>query len=175
MNLKYHPMRHSQPRGSDRGFTLIEALVYMSMLFLILGMAYTAMYRSMDTSAGLRRNANDIARAMNAGERWREDMRNATGPIRLEQTGQDETVLHVPEGREEIAYRFSTNSVSRRTGNGQWLPVLDRVKTSDFIADQRKTVTAWRWEVELQSYRKAIVRTRPLFTFIAVPGTNLVK
>src|SRR3954470_14151221 len=66
------------PKAFRCGFTLIEMLVYMGMLFLILGMAYIAMYRSMDASAGLRRNANDITRALETGELWREDVRGAT-------------------------------------------------------------------------------------------------
>jgi Tfp pilus assembly protein PilE len=166
MNLQRHAA------GRERGFTLIEVMVYVSMVFLVLGIAYQAMYKSMDASAGLRRNANDIVRAMRTGERWREDVRNATGPIRLEKTNDGETVLRVPQNYSEIAYRFTTNCVTRRSGKGEWLPVLDNVKNSDFIADQRNTVTGWRWEVELQTYRKALSRTRPLFTFIAVPANS---
>jgi hypothetical protein len=168
MNLK----RNNQLAACERAFTLIECLVYMSMVFLILGMAYMAMYRSMDASAGLRRNSNDIIRAMKTGERWRDDVRNATGPIRLEKIRGDETILHLPQGQDEIDYRFATNCVTRRSGKTDWQPVLENVKTSDFIADPRKTVTAWRWEVELQPYRKTITRTRPLFTFIAVPANG---
>jgi hypothetical protein len=41
------------------------------------------------------------------------------------------------------------------------------VKNSKMEMDQRRQVTAWRWELELQSARKA-ARVRPLFTFEAV-------
>jgi type II secretory pathway pseudopilin PulG len=175
MNLQRHNTSRCRACNSPRGYTLIEVMVYISMLFLILGMGYAAMYRSMDTSRGLSRNANDIARAMKAGERWREDVRNAAASIRAETISPNETVFHIPQGHGEVDYRFTSNSVARRAAKGEWVPVLDSVKASDFIVDPRKTVTAWRWEVELLPYRKAIVRTRPLFTFIAVPERLLAK
>lgn len=152
-----------------RGYTLIELLVYISVAFLILELGYAAMYKSMDASAGLRRNANDISSALSAGEHWRDDVRHATAPLRVEKIREDETVLHIPQHQGEVAYRFSANAVARRTGGGDWTPVLEHVKDSEFLADQRQKALAWRWEVELQSYRKAMTRMRPLFTFIAVP------
>jgi type II secretory pathway pseudopilin PulG len=158
----------------QRGWTLIECMVYISLLFIVLGLGYTAMYRSMDASQGLRRNANDITSAMRAGERWRDDVRNATGAIRVEKAN-EETILRLPQGHNEVSYRFATNSITRRTGQSDWLPVLEHVKNSSFAADQRKTVSAWRWEVELQTYRKSVARMRPLFTFIAVPAVNSAK
>jgi type II secretory pathway pseudopilin PulG len=155
------------------GFTLVEVLIYMAMLFLILGLGYLAMYRSMDASSGLRRNTDDIRRAVDAGERWREDVRHATKPLRLEHATAGEIVLRIPEAHAEVAYRFSSGTVSRRIGNGEWTPVLDKVKTSAFIDDRRKNTTAWLWEVELQTYRKSLTRTRPLFTFIAAAPNHL--
>lgn len=154
-----------------RGFTLIELLVYMTMLFLVLGLAYTAMYRSMDASTALRRNANDISQTLKIGELWRDDVRSAIRPIRLENSGPG-IVLHIPQRQTEIDYCFSTNIVSRRVGHGDWSAVLDRVKDCIFIDDQREKVKAWRWELELQPSRKRITRVRPLFTFLAVPSST---
>src|SRR5207245_2560100 len=85
----------------SRGFTLIETLVYMSLLFVTLGIAFVAMYRSMDASAALRRNANDIVQALKAGEQWREDVRQVTGPVRSEQTAQGVT-FRLPRGQTEV-------------------------------------------------------------------------
>ena len=164
MNVKLKP--------GQSGFTLIEALVYMAVLFVIVGMAYTAMYRSMNASAGLRRNANDIESALKAGERWREDVREAVRPPRVENVGHNETILHLPQARGEVSYRFSDNRVSRRSGQSEWFALLENVKVSTFIADQRSKVTAWRWEVELRPYRKRISSIPPLFTFISVPSAN---
>lgn len=153
---------------SARGYTLIEMLVYMSVAFLILAFASAAMYKSMDASAGIRRNASDISSTLSAGEHWRDDVRHATAPLRVEKTNENETILHIPQHDGETTYRFSGNTVARRSGGADWTPVLEHVKDVDFVADQRQKELAWRWEVELQSYRKAMTRIRPLFTFIAV-------
>src|SRR4029077_12950063 len=56
------------------GYLLTEALVYIGLLFVILGVGYLAMDRSIDNSVLLRRNADDIANALHAGERWRADV-----------------------------------------------------------------------------------------------------
>ena len=162
-------MRSSDDAG---GYTLIEMLVYMSVAFLILAFASAAMYKSMDASAGIRRNADDISSVLNAGEHWREDVRHAAAPLRMEKVSEDESILHIPQRQGEVAYRFSSDAVMRKSGGGDWTPVLEHVKDSDFVADQRQKTLAWRWEVELQSYRKAMTRMRPLFTFIAVPTAS---
>lgn len=151
------------------GFTIVETLVYMAVLFLIVGLAYTATDKSMDASTALRHNANDISQTLKIGELWRDDVRDATRPIRMENSGQ-EIILRVPQKKIEVDYRFSTNAVSRRIGRGGWSVLLDHVKDSAFVADKREKVKAWRWELELQPNRKRITRVRPLFTFIAVPS-----
>jgi Tfp pilus assembly protein FimT len=178
MNTCSHIKQTSARSGGFRrhrsAYTLAEMLVYMSLLFLILGMAYAAMYRSMDASTALRRNANDIVQTLKAGEQWRLDVRAATGPIHLEKTAQN-VILHLPHGPTEIDYLLSTNRVSRRVNAADWTVVLDHVKNSDFVTDQRKKVTAWRWEVELQTSRKRITRVQPLFTFLAVPATDFAQ
>lgn len=170
MNLEFQ-----KQRADGRGFTLIETLVYISVLFIILELAFVAMYRSMDASTGLRRNASDITRALDAGERWREDVRGATQPLRLEHMGDNESVLHIPQTHGEVAYRFSSNSVARQAGHGEWFPLLNNVQASNFIADPREKVAAWRWELELRHYRKSLTQMRPLFTFISVAGGDSTK
>ena len=155
-------------------FTLIECLVYMMMFFVVMGLGYAAMYRSMDASTGLRRNAADITQALDAGERWRDDVRAATQPLHLEQNG-EEVLLHIPRADTEVTYRFSSNNVSRRVGSAEWSGALEHVNNSTFISDPRTKVAAWKWEVELQPYRKSLTRLHPLFTFIAVPTNRPAK
>lgn len=175
MNFNFPTRRIISPPCSLRrpthhhAFTLIETLVYMSMLFIILGLGYAAMYRSMDASAGLRRDASDITQALDAGERWRQDVRDATQPIRLEHGDNQQILLRIPRADTEVIYRFESNNVTRRVGQGEWAPALEHVNVSNFIPNPREKVTAWKWEVELQSYRKSPTRLKPLFTFIAVP------
>lgn len=155
-----------------RAFTLIECLVYMAVLFIVIGVGYVAMYKSMDSSAGFRRNATDISQTLKAGEHWREDIRNASGPIHVENAGENQIVLHIPQPQAEVDYQFSSNNVSRRVVGRDWTPVLEHVKNSSFIADHRQTVACWRWEIELVTYSKSPSKTRPLFTFIAVPSAH---
>ena len=169
-----NPMIFNDNNRRSDGFTLIECLVYMGLLFLIMGVAYAAMYRSMDASTALRRNADDIVQALKVGEQWRDDVRGVTEPIRLEKNDQQAT-LHLPHGQTEVDYLFSTNTVSRRVSSDEWSVVLDHVKNSAFLTDQREKVTAWRWELELQPSRKRISRMRPLFTFLAVPSANFAR
>ncbi len=142
------------------------------MLVVVMTLGYAAMYKSMDASTGLRRNASDITQALDAGERWREDVRTATQSPRVERISDEESLLHIPQANGEVTYRFASNSVSRRVGSADWVPALEHVNTSTFISDSREKITAWKWEVELQPYRKSLTRLHPLFTFLAVP-TNL--
>jgi hypothetical protein len=144
----------------------------MSMLVVVMTLGYAAMYKSMDASTGLRRNASDITQALDAGERWREDVRTATQSPRVERISDEESLLHIPQANGEVTYRFASNNISRRVGSADWVPALEHVNTSTFISDPREKVTAWKWEIELQPYRKSLTRLHPLFTFLAVP-TNL--
>ena len=158
---------------SARGISLIEMLVYMSVLLVIIGAGYAALYHSMDNSAALRRNADDIANALHAGEDWRLDVRATEGKPELEILG-NEQVLHL-RGKREVSYRFAENTIYRRVGNNEWSRLLANVKASGFISDPRRNVMAWRWELELQPPTKRPSQIQPLFTFIAVPAGELPK
>ena len=158
-------------RRKVEAIQLIEALVYIAVVFVLLGVGYGAFYQCMDSSIALRWNADDITRALHAGERWRADLRAANRQVRLEQIpGEQILLLEGTAGK--MAYRFSTNSVFRRTGEGVWVRLLTNVKASAVQQDPRRHVTAWRWELELAPRQKGTIRpsrVRPLFTFIAVP------
>lgn len=162
------PNRSSINHSSCRGVTLFECLVYLGAVTVILGLATAAFYRCMDNSIGLRRNADDIVRALKAGERWRDDVRAATARPKFEQTEAGWT-LAIRHGECEIAYRFVTNALLRRPGSGSsWVVALDRIKSCQVIPEQRQHVLYWRLELELETYRKG-ARLQPLFSFEAVP------
>ena len=165
-----HPSPFSL-RTSSEGYLLVEVLVYIGVLFVILAVGYAAMYRAAASSAALRSNAKDIADAMHAGERWRDDVRGARGQVRL-QTTPEGPVMQLRRPKEEVAYLFSTNAVYRRVGTGGWSTVLENVAASSVTTDRRRQVTAWRWELELQIRKKKLSNVRPLFTFVAVPAGN---
>ena len=148
---------------SKRGYTLIEVLVYIAVLAVVLNLAFAAYYRYDLHSRNLRRNADDIVRTMRAGERWREDIRNATAPPRPIENG-----VAIPQPSTEVAYIFADGAVWRQVAGSRTL-ALKQVKASTMSADSRQHVNAWRWEVELTSPKKFVL-VRPLFTFTAVPG-----
>ena len=150
---------------------MTEALVYIGLVMVVIGIGYAAMYTCVDRSVLLRRNADDIANAVNAGERWRADVRAANRRAALEATG-PEQLLHLSGNAHQIDYRFSDGQVLRRLDAGPWAPVLRNVKASTMSPDRRGNVPAWRWELELQPRAKAAIkpgRVRPLFTFLAAP------
>ena len=153
---------------------LIEMLIYMSVLLVVMAVGYAAFYRCLDRSTALRRSADDIAHTLQAGERWRADVRAALRPIQLE-TNAAEQILQLPGPRGGISYRFATNTVFRRVGDNAWSRVLGNVEASSFQPDPRGNVEAWRWELELQTRAKRISRIRPLFTFLAVPNGDSTK
>src|SRR5580765_2729022 len=82
-------------KSRSNGFLLIDCLVYIGLLAVLLGLAFIAFYRVSDYSRHLSQNAADISRALYAGERWRKDVRTATGTPQLVQSGEG-AVLHLP-------------------------------------------------------------------------------
>lgn len=152
--------------ASRRGVTLIECLVYISVLSVVLAVAGVVYAQVLDHTRQVRRVAADITRALDAGERWRADVRAATAAPRLveERTLQ---ALHLPQRGLEVVYFFDGSNVVRRAGDdGAWQPFLSRVKATRFAADTRQHVTAWRWELELLPGPRP-PRVPPLFTFTA--------
>ncbi len=88
------------------GYMLVEALVYIGVSFLLLGVGFAAMYRCIYNSVGLRRSADDITSALHAGERWRKDVRGTVRPIQLEKFA-----------TEQVANRLSWSRSSSRHGD----------------------------------------------------------
>lgn len=157
-------------RSLCAGTILAECLVYISVFFILTGIAYAVYYRSMEFSRDLRRNTDDIGRALRAGESWRQDVRRASGPLRQE-TREGLDVLVIPHSSGNIAYWFRDGTVWRLSqSSSEALPFCGAVKSSKMIRDVRQSVTAWRWELELKSVQKA-VRLKPLFSFLSVPGS----
>ena len=149
-----------------RGFTIIECMVYCGVYVLLIGLAFFAFYRCFDNMRNLRRNSDDITRAVQAGEIWRDDIRRATAPIQFNAA---EHTLRIQQGDRAVAYQFAGAQVLRQSrGDGPWTVLLARVQHSEIQADRRARVTAWRWDLELQPNQKR-VRVKPLFTFIAAP------
>lgn len=158
--------------GKQAGFMLIEVLTYLVLLAVLLSLAYLGFYRVSDFSRHLSWNAADITRTLNAGERWRTDVRAAAGSPQLV-ANDSETVLHLPQARGEILYAFRDGALYRRVTartNEDWGLLLAGVKHSRMDRQPYSKVTAWRWELELEAKQK-VARVKPLFTFQAVVAT----
>ena len=151
----------------SRGFTLVECVVYMALFAVVAGLGIAAFFHCRDSAESLRRTADDIVLTLQAGERWREDVRQAVAPLLFVEADGEQQVV-IPQKTNRVAYRFSKQAVWRRTDtNAAWVPLLPKVKQSRMERDARAHVTAWRWEVEIKS-RRPEARLRPLFTFEAV-------
>jgi len=156
---------------SRAGYLLIECLVYLSVLVVILGLALGAFYVCWDYSKALHYATDDINAALHAGERWRADIRGATGKIVVETTPDGE-VLRIPCGTGTILYRFNADGVSRQAAASDFSErLLPPVKSSRMETGGRHQVTAWCWELELTPRRKE-THLPLLFTFEAATRTT---
>jgi hypothetical protein len=135
---------------------LFECLVYIAVFAIVLGGATTVFYFCWDHTDTLVYTADDISSALHTGERWRADVRAATGKITAESTATGE-VVRIPEGAREVFYRFESGEVRRQiSAMGRPLLLLANVKTSQMTMDARGAVRAWRWELELVPRRKEV-------------------
>ena len=159
--------RLSIPRaGASAGYLLIECLVYIGVFAVLLGIGYGAFYVCWDYSKALHYVTDDINAALHAGERWRADIRNATGKITVETTAAGE-LLRIPCGTNVVLYRFNGGEIRRQMASSDFSEsLLPTVKASQMVMDARGLVSAWRWELELKSRRKE-ARLPLLFTFEA--------
>jgi hypothetical protein len=154
------------PARVRTGYLLIECLTYISVFVVILGLGLGAFYVCWDHSKALHYATDDITAALHAGERWRADIRQATGAI-IGETASGGERLRIPHGTNEIIYSFNAGEVRRRIAVSNFSELLlAKVKASDMLMEMRGPVTAWRWEVELTSRRKE-TRLPLAFTFEA--------
>jgi type II secretory pathway component PulJ len=145
------------------GYLLLEMMVFLALMAVILGLAFSAYYRCADNSKRLHENAADILATVQAGERWRDDIRLAR------ETAVEQDGVKLIQSEDTVEYHFAQESIWRHSAQtGRTICLLSKVKTSAMRPEARRQVSAWRWEVELQS-RKAPPYLRPLFTFEAVP------
>ena len=159
------------PQSSPRarytvGIMLIECLVYIAVFTVVVGLGMATFYLYWDNSKALRYATDDITAALRTGERWRADVRSATGEITVETTSAGE-YLRIPHGTNQVIYRFNAGEIRRQsTSTGFAEPMLTSVKMSQMVMDRRGPVNAWRWELELKPRRNE-TRLPLQFTFEA--------
>jgi Tfp pilus assembly protein FimT len=166
MNISLHRRAAAAP-----GFTLLEVLVYLAVLVVVVGCATMTCFECLHSATSIRQSADDVARALDLGERWRSDIRGATGPVQVTGAGAAEE-CRVPMQAGEVVYTFANGEIRRQAGpsapNELWLA---NVKSSQIQSETRGHVLAWRWELELKSKRRD-VKLRPLFTFESCVSGN---
>jgi hypothetical protein len=152
--------------GASAGYLLIECLVYFGVFAVLLGIGYGTFYVCWDYSKALHYATDDINAALHAGERWRTDIRNATGKITVETTAAGER-LRISCGTNEVLYHFNAGEIRRQVASSDFSELLlPTVKASQMVMDVRGPVSPWRWELELTPRRKE-ARLPLLFTFEA--------
>jgi hypothetical protein len=157
-------------RRCQAGIMLVECISYLAGFIILSGIAMGSLYLCWDHSKALISASDDISAALRAGERWRADVRAATGAATIETTTNGE-VVKIPEGGKEIIYAFDSKEVKRQVGSAS-LPVilLSGVVSSEMLSNARTGVTAWRWELQAVQRRKE-THLPLLFTFEAVQRT----
>ena len=152
------------------GVSLIECLVYVAVFSILLGIGTAVFYFCWDHTRAVVFTADEVESALRAGERWRADVRGATGKISVTTTSDGEQV-RIPLGAKEIRYDFSHGELRRELwpahGSQQ---LLGKVRSFAVSAATRSGVTAWRWELELVPRRKE-THFPLLFTFEAATST----
>ncbi len=153
------------------GYLLLECLFYIALFAVIVGLGLATFYLCWDNSKALLYATDDIAAALRVGERWRADVRSATGKITVETTPQGE-FLRIPHGTSVILYSYNAGEICRRLASSNFSEsLLPTVQASQMVMDRRGPVSAWRWELELQSRRKE-THLPLLFTFEAAAKTT---
>jgi hypothetical protein len=148
-------------------FVLVEYLIYITVLAVVMGIAFGSFYQCLDSSRDVSRQTEMILRTVQAGELWRADIRQATNAPRTAPEGARE-FFEIPTTNGLVVYLFDAGAVWRRAPDGSVRELLTRGKGSSMHPDQRIKVASWQWDLELLT-RKKTVRVRPLFTFEAVP------
>lgn len=163
-------MRTRPKRASAvcRGSTMLECLMYILLLVIVMGVATGIFYQAWDDSKALRRNADDIIRALHAGDQWRSDIRTANGPLQMTDADGFEQ-LHIPSAKGIVVYSFDRGELRR-----QEHVLLSNVKVSHMQSEARHNVLVWRWELELKTVKKS-AQFRPLFTFETVAGGGVIQ
>ena len=157
-------------RRRQSGILLMECLMYTIIFTILFGVATGAFYLCWDHTRAVVAATDKIESATLAGERWRADVRQATGKITSTSDANGQTI-RIPEAGREVLYQFSHGELRRQVAASRFSElVLPAVKISDMKSDPRGTVAAWRWDLELVPVRK--LTSLPLrFTFeAAAPG-----
>jgi hypothetical protein len=162
-------MRMRAGRSREQGIMLVECLLYIALFLVVTTVAAVAYYHVEVETRALDRNSDDIVRAMKAGEQWRAEIRTAISPPLMENG-----TLKLATKAGDVVYTTTNGVIWRQAGRTRSLPWLERVKSSTMEIDARQNITAWRWELELET-KRAQASVRPLFTFMSAPSSEVKR
>jgi hypothetical protein len=152
--------------GRTAGVLLLECITYFAVFTILTGVGLAGFYLCWNDSKAVVYATDDIGAAMRAGEHWRADVRQASGPITVEDSATGE-LMRIPAAGKQIVYRFEAGELRREVSAGQNPQLLlATVKTSQMSEESRNGVTAWRWELDLV-VRRPETHLPLLFTFEA--------
>ena len=153
--------------ASEHGTSLIELLVYMALFVVVVGFATAAFFDCWSSTKILHRDADDIARALDIGERWRADVRGATGVVQsIVVNGSRNNCAFPPRRRRGSTYIFA-NGTKSAVGTvltapiHLWLSGRQIVTNANPMRAGRVAVHG-AGELELKPARKEAL-VRPLF------------
>lgn len=152
-------------RARFRGLTLIECLVYLSMLLAISAVAFSSVQRLWTATGHISAATDDCAGALRAAEQWRADVRSARATVTVEDEGR-RCQVQGTEGM--IVWSHGMGGLWRQVGNRPAALWVARVEVCRFKEDPRKHVKALRCDVILRP-RSVRARQAPVFSFLAVP------
>ena len=161
-------------RRRTAGLMLIQVLVYLAATALILSLASVAIF---DALGRVRRDLELAQRAgllLDAGERWRDDVRASSGNVVVETTEQG-SVCRMGAGTNTVLWTLSRGELSRAAGEGAPSKVWARgVAEAVFLCEERGEVRPWRMDATLAKVRKT-ERHPVAFTFRSVPRQEVAR
>ena len=162
-----NPVKIRAAHRRNRGLTLIDCLVYMSLFGLVTALATTCAFKLERQARVLHRRSEELTRALKAGELWRADIRSATNePAIVAYRGQ--SLLKIPTIDGEVLYYFESSALWRKPAkSAQFGLFLPDLKLCSMLPERRKNARGWICELELASKIQQ-QKMRPLFTFRAV-------
>jgi type II secretory pathway pseudopilin PulG len=160
-------LHESQP-ASRRGLTLIELLIYISVLLTVSAVSFSAVMRLWSATGNLSAATDENGAALRAAEQWRADIRAASGPVVLSENGMR---CVIPTTNGTITWTHSLEALWRQLDShpgSLWVP---RVQICSFEADPRIHTTPVRCDLLLIP-RSTKATQAPTFTFLAVPPSS---
>lgn len=155
--------------ASHRGLTLIELLIYISVLLTVSAVSFSAVMRLWSATGNLSTATDENGAALRAAEQWRADIRAASGLVALSENGMR---CVIPTTNGTITWTHSLEALWRQVDShpgNLWVP---RVQICSFEADPRTHTTPVRCDL-LLTPRSTKATQAPTFTFLAVPPASI--